>query len=570
MDEEDATGASYTVKLGAQPSETVTVTVTGQAGTDLTLTGLTGTSTLTFTTDTWDTAQTVTVKAAHDADGDDDSVTLTHTAAGGEYEGETAALEITVDDYNPPTGISLTIAPMSIGEGAGETEVTVTATLTGGDTRPVDTEVTLSVAGVSIPPAEEDGEPTIAATSADFTASISETLTIPAGQSTGTTTITFTPTDDNLAEGDETAHVSGLSDDLEVTSALLTIVDNDQLPTDLYFSVSRASVGEGDGYVNIDLTATLSGGSPLPEKMEFEVWILDLTTTVRSDYLGDFQVIMSIPAGEMIGYLHPPLEFTILDDNIHEPTERFRITAFHPYPPSYLTIHSAFISIIDDDELGLDLSPAPLTVTEGDTTGETYAVKLKSLPSEEVTVMVTGQSGTDLTLTGLSATNTLTFTTDNWDTAQTVTVKAGHDTDGANDAVTLTHTASGGNFEGVTADLAVTVDDDETVSVVLSETALSVDEGDDTGATYTVKLATQPSEEVTVTVTGQAGTDLSLTGLSTTSTLTFTASNWNTAQTVTVKAGQDADGADDSETLTHTSRRGRIRLGCGHTPRDGE
>ena len=552
VDEGGATGATYTVKLATQPSEEVTVTVTGHAGTDVSV----DKTTLTFTTENWNTAQSVTVKAGQDDDGADDAVTLTHTATGGEYEGETADLAVTVDDYNPPTGISLTIAPMSIGEEAGETEVTVTATLTGGDTRLVDTEVTLSVAGVSIPPAEEDGEPTIAATSADFTATDGETLTIPAGQSTGTTTITFTPTDDNLAEGDETTHVSGLSDDLEVTSALLTIVDNDQLPTDLYFSVSRASVGEGDGYVNIDLTATLSGGSPLPEKMEFEVWILDLTTTVRSDYLGDLQVIMIIPAGEMIGYLHPPLEFTILDDNIHEPTERFRITAFHPELTSYLTIHSAFISIIDDDELGLDLSPAPLTVTEGDTTGETYAVKLKSQPSEEVTVMVTGQSGTDLTLTGLSATNTLTFTTDNWDTAQTVTVKAGNDTDGADDPETLTHTASGGNFEGVTADLAVTVDDDETVSVVLTPTALSVDEGDDTGATYTVKLATQPSETVTVTVTGQANTDLTLTGLSATNALTFIADNWNTAQTVTATAADDADGADDSVTLTHTAEGG--------------
>ena len=40
----------------------------------------------------------------------------------------------------------------------------------------------------------------------------------------------------------------------------------------------------------------------------------------------------------------------------------------------------------------------------------------------------------------------LTFTVDNWDTAQTVTVKAGEDDDGANDTGTLTHTASGGDY----------------------------------------------------------------------------------------------------------------------------
>ena len=46
-----------------------------------------------------------------------------------------------------------------------------------------------------------------------------------------------------------------------------------------------------------------------------------------------------------------------------------------------------------------------------------------------------------------------------------------------------------------------------------------------------------------MTVTGQDGTDLSLTGLSATGTLTFTTDNWNTAQPVTVKAGQDSDGS---------------------------
>ena len=117
---------------------------------------------------------------------------------------------------------------------------------------------------------------------------------------------------------------------------------------------------------------------------------------------------------------------------------------------------------------------------------------------------VTGQANTDLTLTGLSATNALTFTTGNWDTAQTVTVTAAEDADGANDSVTLTHTAAGGEYAGERADLAVTVVDDDR-GIVLSETALSVGEGDAAGETYTVKLAALPSGEVTVTSDGSGG-----------------------------------------------------------------
>ena len=54
-------------------------------------------------------------------------------------------------------------------------------------------------------------------------------------------------------------------------------------------------------------------------------------------------------------------------------------------------------------------------------------------------------------------------------------------------------------------------------------------------------LATQPLDAVTVTVGGTSGTDLSV---ESGGTLTFSTSNWDTAQSVTVAAAQDADGAD--------------------------
>ena len=65
----------------------------------------------------------------------------------------------------------------------------------------------------------------------------------------------------------------------------------------------------------------------------------------------------------------------------------------------------------------------------------------------------------------------------------------------------------------------MTVDDDETVSIVLSKAHGG--RGRRRGQTYTVKLSHEPSVEVTVTVTGQDTTDLELSGLSGTDTLTF-------------------------------------------------
>ena len=136
-----------------------------------------------------------------------------------------------------------------------------------------------------------------------------------------------------------------------------------------------------------------------------------------------------------------------------------------------------------------------------------------------------------------------------------MTVKAREDADAKNDSVTLTHTGAGGEYEGVAEELAVTVDDDETVSIVLSKTA-SRWRGGRHGGTYTVKLSHEPSVEVTVTVTGQDTTDLELSGLSGTDTLTFDATSWGDAQTVTVKAREDTDAKPTTPSPWSTRRAG--------------
>ena len=81
----------------------------------------------------------------------------------------------------------------------------------------------------------------------------------------------------------------------------------------------------------------------------------------------------------------------------------------------------------------------------------------------------------------------------------------------------------------------------------VSASTLSVPESG--SATYTVKLDTQPvGGDVTVTITGAGG---GLTASPTT--LTFTATNWSAAQTVTVSAADDLNTAHESATLTHTA-----------------
>ena len=93
----------------------------------------------------------------------------------------------------------------------------------------------------------------------------------------------------------------------------------------------------------------------------------------------------------------------------------------------------------------------------------------------------------------------------------------------------------------------ITVDD--TAGITVSKTTLTVDEGG--SETYTVKLDTVPSDDVTVEIGGESG-DISANHRS----LTFTSSSWNTPQTVTLSAAEDLDAVDDRVALTHSASGG--------------
>ena len=170
-----------------------------------------------------------------------------------------SATGIILDDDDPPTGITLSVSPATVAEDAGETELTVTATLNGSITLSVDTQVSVMVSGGT------------ATESEDYTAATAM-LTIPAGQMTATGDLSLTPVDDDLYEkGGETVQVTGTASGLEVTPAEVTITDNDSPPTGVILSVVPNSVTEGTTK-NLEVTAEYTGGSPF--SVDAEVMLL--------------------------------------------------------------------------------------------------------------------------------------------------------------------------------------------------------------------------------------------------------------------------------------------------------
>ena len=94
----------------------------------------------------------------------------------------------------------------------------------------------------------------------------------------------------------------------------------------------------------------------------------------------------------------------------------------------------------------------------------------------------------------------------------------------------------------------VTITDDDTRGVTLSETRrLSIVEGDT--ETYTVVLDSEPTGHVTVTPEVRDSTDAAI---SVSGALTFTSSNWDSPQTVTVTAAADGNDVHGSATIIHT------------------
>ena len=205
---------------------------------------------------------------------------------------------------------------------------------------------------------------------------------------------------------------------------------------------------------------------------------------------------MTIAAGAPSG----SADFTLrpVDDAIDEDDETVSVSG--TAPASGLTVTGTEVTITGDDERGVTVRPTTLTMNEG--SNGTYEVVLDSEPTAAVTVTVNAPSGTDVSATPPS----LTFTSDDWETAQTVTVTAAEDDDAVvDDAVTITHTAaSTGDYAGETAaDVEVRIAELDTPTLSIADVRADEDAG---GMVFTVTLSTAGSNEVTVAYATSNGT----------------------------------------------------------------
>ena len=205
------------------------------------------------------------------------------------------------------------------------------------------------------------------------------------------------------------------------------------------------------------------------------------------------------------------------------------------------------VNIVDNDAaVLLTNTDGGIDVKEGDTVGDTFTLVLKTQPTSQVSITM----GTNSQLTVSPA--SLLFTSSNYSSPQTVTIKAvddaaleGNHTGSVTFSVSslANNTVADSNYNGIgiigitTGGSATTAisrvrDNDTRVTIVETGNSTKMKEGG--SDTYTLVLTTQPSADVNVsmTVTGQ---DVGLSP----ATLTFTSVNYAVPQTVTVTGFRD-------------------------------
>ncbi|MYH34051.1 MAG: hypothetical protein F4133_09610, partial [Gammaproteobacteria bacterium] len=269
-------------------------------------------------------------------------------------------------------------------------------------------------------------------------------------------------------------------------------------------------------------------------------WRTVLKTSGSGVAAADGDDFTQVPSGGPVIHriYEDPLRITFqtVQDDLAEPDEVFGVEFFSNSDDVAFSAKSVVVTIEDDDARGVTVSGGPLSLDEADdtqTAGDSeneasYTVVLDSEPTDDVTVSV---ASADTAIATVSAAS-LTFTPDDWDEPQTVTVTAVPDdvhSTGGSRAVAVTHTIAAGSsdYNGVSvADVAVTVTDDDAAP---SGVALGVDAdtgvdgvqdsvAEDGGArtarvTATLKggAAIDVATEVTVSVGAEGDTAVSVT-----------------------------------------------------------
>ena len=193
---------------------------------------------------------------------------------------------------------------------------------------------------------------------------------------------------------------------------------------------------------------------------------------------------------------------------------------------------------------GVTVTPSTLAFDEG--TGDSYTVVLDTQPEGDVIIAVTPYFYSSSPSTVSISDTSLTFTADDWDSPQTVTITALEDSDTRDLRFDIKHQVSGYPLVPRAQTVSVLVYDDDEAKIRLSNSRLKVNEGG--SVTYTVWMNTRPSHQKLNMIPFSYSDKITVYPTS----LEFTNENWRTPQTITITAAHDEDAIDNVAEVIHS------------------
>ena len=376
---------------------------------------------------------------------------------------------------------------------------------------------------------------------------VSGRLTFAAGGATRTQTISVPINDDELDESDEETFTLTLSDAVHALlaggqrlTAVGTIVDDDAST----FSIAGASAREDAG--SIEFVATLS--SPQADERSVSWATADGTAVDGDDYSAASGTLTFEP-----GDLRRTVVVELVDDVAQEPTETFIVTLSQATDPTVIGTASAVGTILPDDDfepaIGLRIDESSEDVTEGEPI--TFTLERTRCAGCPLSGLLALAHPVTITVTGGFVDSALptevTFEA-GAELAEVVlpTVDDAIDADDGSATLSIPFSATIGlRVLDSGASHTVRIVDDDTRGVTIEPASPTVIEGGN--GSYTVVLDTEPTANVTVTISYPEGAPFTVAP----STMTFTNQTWETTQSVTIDTAQDDDAEDELASVTH-------------------
>ena len=228
------------------------------------------------------------------------------------------------------------------------------------------------------------------------------------------------------------------------------------------------------------------------------------------------------------------VKFTAIDDHIANGDLNFSITINSSSDDSRFNNieYTVQVKIKDNDDVGIIYDDSSIILNEGQSVVRTF--KLKSQPLADVVLNISSDHNDKLTISSKQ----MIFTSSNWNINQSVIFTAIDDNIASSDLsfnIKIKPSSTDALYNNIPENvIPVTIKDDDIAGIIYDSTSSILNEGQ--YITRTFKLKSQPTSNVTLNISSNNSSRLSISKPS----LIFTASNWDTEQSVKFTAIDDS------------------------------